>query len=624
MMLVDNITFLRQRFPNVREKLKKLDGQPLEQIKIVDTKVGLPTIQVTKENKSIFLHSKYDPMKEAERFIKQFEDVKSYKHILFYGIGLGYHVERFLEIHPEVSFSIYEPSEEVMYAYLETISLKKSIVNKAQFLDVQSSKMDLQLFLNNALGTIDGNVLIVTLPSYENVFKEECTNFYQKFKEFTRIHRNNVLTDFSYEKRWVINSMLNFKYILNTPNILHDVDKKKFKGKPAIMVAAGPSLSEEIENLRYIKENKLAYIFAVGSAINALIKYGIDPDAVCTYDPTEKNKLVFEKINEENINHIPMIFGSSVGFEVLQDYKGPKLHMITTQDTVSPYYLKIEGEDIQGVNDAPSIAAVTLQLLYALDCSPIILIGQNLGFKDNRIYSKGIEYEHLPSTLNSKEEKNIVEIENVEGEIMLTNETFIRIRQQLEHYIQTFPSRIIINSTKGGAKIEGTIFKPLETVMNHLDASIDNDVFEGENKYDINHLKDQHEIMKNSFEEFLLDFENTRLSLKQMEELSRHFSLNKLQNQFDQFDQQFGKLINNHFYKVFVGPTVRVEFNFVQKQVLEIRKETNVIKKSKQVIDAFGKLLYEINQIFPIILSCFNELEKGINDKINQPYKETI
>ncbi len=38
----------------------------------------------------------------------------------------------------------------------------------------------------------------------------------------------------------------NFKEVLNTPNVLLE-KKDQFKGKPAILVAAGPSLNEEIE-----------------------------------------------------------------------------------------------------------------------------------------------------------------------------------------------------------------------------------------------------------------------------------------------------------------------------------------------------------------------------------------
>lgn len=79
---------------------------------------------------------------------------------------------------------------------------------------------------------------------------------------------------------------------------MHDIDQKAFEGKPAIIVAAGPSLSEEFEHLKFIKENGLAYIFSVGSAINALIEHGIYPDAACTYDPKERNQNVIRIIKD--------------------------------------------------------------------------------------------------------------------------------------------------------------------------------------------------------------------------------------------------------------------------------------------------------------------------------------
>lgn len=617
MMLVDNITFLRQRFPNVREKLKKLDGQPLEQIKIVDSKVGLPTIQVTHENKSIFLHSKYDPMKESERFIKQFEDVESYKHILFYGIGFGYHIEKFLGMYPEVSFSVYEPNEEIMYAFLENIPLKKSIVHQAMFLDVQSFETDLQFFLRNVLGTVDGNVLIVTLPSYENIFKEGCTDFYQKFKELTRRHRNEVLTDFSFEKRWVINSMLNFKYVLDTPNILHDVNKEKFKDKPAIIVSAGPSLSEEIENLRYIKENKLAYIFSVGSAINALIENDLYPDAMCTYDPKERNQYNFEKVIHLGIDNIPMIFASSVGYELLEKYKGPKMHLITTQDTVSPNYLRLKNreEEIQGVRDAPSIAVLTLQLLYALNCNPIILVGQNLAYKNNKRFAEGINTQNINPIVSHNDFKNAMEVESNNGNKVLTDEGFIGMRNQMEMYINNFPKKDIINTTKDGARIRGTIFKELAEVIESFEEPVVKDFLENNNQYNLDYVKNQNKKMKESLENFFDQFEDVRKMLKKMDLYCKQHNMKELPSIFTLFDYKFSDMLNSIFYQTFVNPMIRVEFEFLQKRVQMIRNETNVIKKAKDIVNNFGNLLYQIESIFPTILYCFNDMENFIDKK---------
>ena len=98
--------------------------------------------------------------------------------------------------------------------------------------------------------------------------------------------------------------------------------------------------------------------------------------------------------NQEKITDIPLIFSSSVGFEVLQNYPGTSLlHMITSQDTISSYLLKLDNNtQLDGVKDAPSIAVVTIQLLYKLGFNPIILVGQNLAYADNKHYAEGISY----------------------------------------------------------------------------------------------------------------------------------------------------------------------------------------------------------------------------------------
>src|SRR5690606_4313827 len=278
--------------------------------------------------------------------------------------------------------------------------------------------------------------------------------------------RNELVTNAAFQKRWTINSIKNFSYVLNTPNILHDVDKKAFEGKPAVIVAAGPSLSEEFENLKHIKEHGLAYIFSVGSAINALIEHGIYPDAACTYDPQEHNYRVIQILKDRKINNVPLIFGSSVGYETLENYPGPMLHTLISQDTIASQLLKHnEEENIEIINDAPSIAVVTFQILSKLNVSQIILVGQNLSYKDNKLYAKGIQYDHMQTTFTDDEMKKMTLIENVHGNLVRTNDGFTSMRKQLEIYIRTFPQIEVINTTKGGAKIEDTVFIPLEEVI---------------------------------------------------------------------------------------------------------------------------------------------------------------
>src|SRR5690606_34518616 len=190
---------------------------------------------------------------------------------------------------------------------------------------------------------------------------------------------------------------------LSTLNILAD-KKHVFQDKPVLLVAAGPSLADEYDNLRYIKEHGLAYIFAVGSANRALIANEILPDAVVTYDPQEHNYQVFQPMYEKHIDTIPMIYGTSVGYETLEYYQGPKLHFITSQDSITPYFAKntITKSDI--VDDSFSVAIITLQLLLKMNAGPIILVGQNFAFRDNLFYAKDIQRGDKSAEVQEKDE----------------------------------------------------------------------------------------------------------------------------------------------------------------------------------------------------------------------------
>ncbi|WP_139358261.1 motility associated factor glycosyltransferase family protein, partial [Heyndrickxia oleronia] len=322
-----------------------------------------------------------------------------------------------------MKFSIYEPNKEILYHYLSKYNLKELPISNLQMIFSCTDENSLRYEIQRLIQCVGNNILIAPLPVYEKMYKNEVSIIMESIKELLKDKKSSLIVDASFQKRWTINSIKNFPYVLKTANILQDVDKNAFREKPVILVAAGPSLSDEIENLRYIKEKGLAYIFSVGSAINALVEHDIYPDATCTYDPKERNQNVIKKVKDKNISNIPLIFGSSVGFETLNDYPGPMLHMITNQDTVSPTLLGASG-NIKIVNDAPSIAVVTFQLLNLLGFSQIILVGQNLGFRDNQRFAEGINYSHIPNKLSIKEMQNALIVKDTEGNNIKTSEMY--------------------------------------------------------------------------------------------------------------------------------------------------------------------------------------------------------
>ena len=597
MTLIDNINLIRNMFPITWSSIDNLEVSSLSASKVIATKSGMPTLVFEEKGRTIYLHSKYDPVQEAERFILQFNDVENYKHVLFYGVGLGYHIEAFMKRYPDLFFSIYEPNQDVFALFMANKPLGSLPIKQLKGVFLEYSEVDMETNLNLFLKqVVDQRVLLITLPSYQTAFKDKYNHFSGLFMKLIVNLRSRINTNVSFEKRWIVNSLLNLPEVLRTPNILHDFDKNQFNNKPALLVAAGPSLQENIEEVRSFKEKDLAYVFSVGNAIKVLLKHKIYPDLACTYDPTKNNSLAFEKIVQEGITTIPLIFGSSVGYETIVSYPGPKIHMITTQDTMASYFLRFKDHSpLECVQDAPSIAVVTLELLCKLGFNPIIFVGQNLAFKSKQYYAEGALINNNLGVMSEEQTKQSVEIEDVYGRKILTNQLFESMRTGIEGVIARYPGTQFINTTKGGAKINGTSFKLLEEVLENMipDNIVKEDWSKASNDYDQNYLTGRVLTMENELIGLMKCMESMIDTLRRLDLLIKDKNSQKIERFFPVFDRDFTKIRNNKFYQTFILPMNRVQNEFTLKTIQDVRFERDQIVKGEKILKAMGSYIYE-------------------------------
>lgn len=616
MILVDNRNVLRLRNRELLTHLSAFEENHKNfKVVIEPSKAGIPTLKLDIDGKTQYMHSKYDPEKEAERLMSQLDDIGSTKHILFVGSGLGYHIQKFIEQHPTMKFSIYEPNEEVLVSYLSNRKLTDLPLSNLGTIFTGSDKSKLHQEIAALLQSSNSQLHIYTLPVYESLYDDQIKVIMQKALASLKDQQSLLVTNLAFQKRWTVNSIKNFPTVLKTPNILHDIDRLVFEGKPAIMVAAGPSLNEEFENLRYIKENGLAYIFSVGSAINALIEHGVYPDAACAYDPSAGQFKVLQKIKDEKISKIPLVFGSSIGYEALEGYPGNMLHMITSQDTVSPCLLDTI-ESIGIVLDAPSIAVVTLQLLTKLGCNPIMLVGQNLGFQDNKRYASGINFDFVENELNETEKETSLTVKDVYGNDIETSDAYNSMRKQLEMHIGVSRGIEVINTTKGGAQIEGTSFAHLDKLISEKLKSkvVDIKWTEELNSYDIEHVKQQLGKVSHAEKNCNILLQNALDELKLIREAVKKRQAKKMENRFVSFDKEFNKIKSNPFYIGFVEPMVRVQNGRLSEASQAIRYETNMLKKAEIVIYSFGKFIQEVHLHVEFARLYFEEMKEQIEN----------
>ncbi|MBC3888234.1 DUF115 domain-containing protein [Acetobacterium paludosum] len=624
-MLADNIIFLKKNYPVLYEALKNGEDKiKKSSIVLEDTKNNYKTLKMTKGDKSLYLHSKYDPIREAETIIDKLEareEIDEKTHVIFYGLGLGYHIDNFVKRFPDTTFSLYEPSVEVFNYFLSCKKLKDLPLKKMLAIQCEVNEEAMVEFFNVVVNNTDKKTIIMDLPIYQNVFKKKYIQFSNRFMEMIKNKRSTLNANFVFKKSWIINSVNNFKVVLSTPNVITD-NNGAFKGKTAILVSAGPSLDYEIENLRKIKEAGLAFIFSVGSAINTLIYHDIYPDAMCTYDPTELNQMVFKKVNEMKITSIPMVFGSSVGFEVLQQYQGPKFHMITSQDTISDYFLnEKDGRKIEKVHDAPTIAIVTLEMLYKLGFSTIVLVGQNLAYKDEKDYAEGIDYRVI---VDSGNDKKILKTKDVEGNEVSTDDSFNSMRIQMESYIKSFNINLI-NTTIGGAHIEGTKFILMDIVIKDIlnKRIVQGNEFEnitGVELYDRDFLRTQLYKISKEFRTYNTIVTELKKNLDKLGELVKNKNVKQAIDTHVNFDALIRKMEENDFFKTIALPMNRVEYELLANNVQRIKTEKNDFLRAKLIlkpIETFINLLYldknvnqQIIEVLTGTIECYTKKEE--------------
>lgn len=612
-MLADNIQFLKKYYPTLFDAMKNQELQiNTIAFNLENAKNNQKTISVEDNGVKVYLHSRYDPRREANAVIANFvqnEHVDENTHVVFFGVGLGYHIEAFVEQYPNTEFSLFEPSPSLFNLFLAEKSLKSTTMKKMVLLSCAIPGGGVDGFFNELfLKITDKNIVFLNLPIYERLFAKEYKSFFEQFKKFVREKRMNLHTEYLFQKDWTTNSIKNLEVLLNTPNILMQ-RTECFKNKPVVIVSAGPSLDYEIENLRKIKKEGLAFLFSVGSAINALLSNDILPDAIFGFEATN-DILVYKKLIESGIKDIPMVFGSRIGPKIIERYKGPKYHFLVSLDKINHFFLRDQkGHEIKGVVEAPSIAVVVQQLVFFMGFSQIILAGQNFSFPGNKNYAKGIEYQETidPST------KSALEITtDVNGNKVLTDIGYNAMRRQMETYIELYKMSVI-NTTVDGAAIKGAKFVPMEKVIKEVltERVVNGEEFKNIDNvsvYDQEFLREQIVMMERSFTQYHEIISEIKVLISKIRPLIKNNNRKQTEIMYNKLDRFVIQMEENVFFSLLAMPMNAVHYYYLQDQTDKIKTERILFERIRLYINQLDLFISHLSKDTVSLTKLMNDL----------------
>lgn len=300
----------------------------------------------------------------------------------------------------------------------------------------------------------------ITCPYVHTLFPEFISEIRNYIFEKTKTRITSIGNDVVDTLIGVQNHVSNLHVTLASPKIKSL--KNIYKDIPAIMVGAGPSMENAIPLLREYQDKAL--IFAVDTVVRKLFQNDVYPDAMATI---ERDDIVYDLYYKDtNYNEHTVFIGPGVvdsrTFDALQD----AVIIHRNGDAVSRKICEILGDET--VEIGLNCANVSYGLLKHMGCNPIILVGQELAFgKNGQKYFKD-QQEVYDASVDVNEP--VVEVEANEGGYIKTLKHYSDARVWFEQEINNdFTGRKVYNCTEGGAKIKGTLYKPLsEVVTQHL------------------------------------------------------------------------------------------------------------------------------------------------------------
>ncbi len=339
------------------------DKQPIYQIE--PTNSGLFTLSGEDVKGRYYLHSNVNPRLEAEAFAGRYYTVAEDKYAVL-GFGLGYHCQMLLAKDEGVHVNIYESSLTVIMQAMLANELTWLWDSKRAKLiyDKDFTKLSKELAKGNS-------AFVIHYPSMRHVKNESVKEkLNQFFIRDSGIKNTRLLMDSNFRE--------NIKHYTGFVDELED----KFKGKRAVIVAAGPSLDKNVKFL--LDKPKDVIIVAVETVFRKLVGLGVKVDYVVVSDATFR---ICGHMNGLWNSQVPLLYLSTTYRAFARDYSGD-CYMILQKDYDRSEEMASQLK-VNTYNTGGSVATVALDVCIQLGCKSIAFVGLDLAYTDNLAHAEG-------------------------------------------------------------------------------------------------------------------------------------------------------------------------------------------------------------------------------------------
>ncbi len=448
-----NLKAMEKWYPEFADRIRVVDEKRNEPEVTVEAELSWDDeiiFKVKADERSLYLNGKRNVKEPLRMWMEHLGDIHDYAPVVLLGGGSGAYLKKLVQNTSEkVNVILYEPSLDIFLEMIKQVDLSEEIESRPIAFVVEDVNK------NELVPVIDKLISIETMeflkqeihPNYQELYPEKMRDVLAEIRKRTSFIIMNYRTGIKFSAHLVKNQMLNMEYLCDGYNtrrlseaVPHDY--------PAILIAAGPSLDKNIQDLKLAK-NK-AFILAVDTAVKPLIRAGIRPDAFITIDAMKLSNLV--QIDE--IKDTPVIAPITANNDILKEQRNKKIFYFDGYFLGMQAYASV-GKILADVSTGGSVACSGFSLLYKMGFNTIILVGQDLALTGNKSHADGTFQDKMP-------EQDTSRMRRVKGNY----EDKVPTREDFKMYLDWFNMYVegvkkhrdvrVINATAGGAYIENT------------------------------------------------------------------------------------------------------------------------------------------------------------------------
>lgn len=553
-----NIQNLAAKNSELSNRLQNVSG---EYVEVIESKTGnpVPCIKID-DGKKLFVHSRVDPLREAERFIAEV-DPSGKDLIIVLGFGFGYHCDFLLEkISSEVNVIVIEKDEVLLKKAFQSRDLE-TLIKKDNFYILADPS---ESFLADIFrGKSSRNVLFITHRGASQLYPDYYQNIVSVIKSYISTKDVNIATLARFEKTWGSNTTRNIGVISQSCGAIRFFNM--FSGIPAIVVAAGPSLTQ---SLGFIKASiDKAVIIAVDTSYKLLIDNGITPHFCLSVDPQLINARYYEGIGKTDTI---LVSDPTVHPSIFRFFKG-RVSVTGIAFDMMKWIEEICGEKGE-LTHGGSVSTNAYDFARRIGASPVLMVGQDLSFTSGLAHAKGSyldeQIHNRTYKFNNAQMYNRrqlaslppVYLKGVRGERVRTNQKMMIFQNWFEKRNDTD----LINATYNGVFINGVKNIPHDKLpFDYPSLDLKNKINELYNKFTDEADSAKISRLKKRIDDMLSEIENL------IPALERALS----------YASELSEMINSGKDKSDPG-----KMSFILKKLSETDKFIETMKKSKGLI----------------------------------------